>query len=166
MDAPQVVGYFQPMAVELDETDWEILRELQHDGRIAFSELARRVQLGASATTERVRRLEARGVIRGYRAAVDLAAVGITLVAVVRLKYHGSRHAPFVDYLESNPQLLECLRITGEDCYIVKVGATSMPQLQDYVDDLARFGDTATSVVYSETLPQRGPSTPLTMVEG
>lgn len=149
------------MTVDLDDTDWTILRELQRDGRIAFTELARRVHLGTSATTERVRRLEASGVLRGYRAEVDLCAVGITLVALVRLKYHGSHHEPFHAYLATNPQVLECLRITGDDCYVVKVGATSMPQMQEFVDDLARFGDTSTSVVYSETLTLRGPSVPL-----
>jgi Lrp/AsnC family leucine-responsive transcriptional regulator len=150
------------MAVNLDETDWVILRELQRDGRISFTELARRAKLSTSAATDRVRRLESGGVIQGYRASVDLAAVGIPLLAVVRLKYHGNRHKPFFDYLEANPHLLECLRITGDDCYIVKIGATSITQLQDFVDDLARFGDTATSVVYSETLPRRGPTEPLT----
>ena len=152
------------MTVDLDETDWDILRELQQDARASFTELARRVHLSASATTERVKRLESAGVVRGYRAVVDLDAVGITLQAVVRLKYNGSKHNPFHTYLQDNPQCLECLRITGEDCYIIKVGATSMPQLQQFVDDLGRFGDTTTSVVYSQTLPHRGPSQKLTDV--
>lgn len=146
------------MAVDLDETDWAILAELQTDGRISFTELARRVHLSTSATTERVKRLESTGVVRGYRAVVDLDTVGITLLAVIRLKYFGNHHEPFHKYVEDNDQVLECLRITGEDCYILKVGAVSMPQLGEYVDDLARFGDTTTSLVYSQPLPQRGPS--------
>jgi Lrp/AsnC family leucine-responsive transcriptional regulator len=146
------------MAVDLDETDWLILRELQADGRVSFTELARRVHLSASATTERVKRLESTGVVRGYQAVVDLDAVGTTLLAVIRLKYFGNKHEPFHGYLQDNGQFLECLRITGEDCYVLKVGATSMAQLQYYVDDLARFGDTTTSVVYTQTLPHRGPT--------
>lgn len=94
----------------------------------------------------------------GYGAIVDLDAVGIGVVAVIRLKYFGNNHVPFHTYVTDNPQFLECLRITGEDCYILKVAATSMAQLQRYVDDLARFGDTTTSVVYSQTLPPRGPT--------
>ncbi len=150
------------MAVDLDEMDWQILRQLQADGRISFTELARRVHLSASATTERVRRLESTGVIGGYTARVDLGAVGIALMASVRLKYAGNRHEPFLEHVSANPQYLECLRVTGEDCYIITLAATSMPQLQVFVDDLARFGDTTTSVVYSQSLAHRGPTGPLT----
>jgi Lrp/AsnC family leucine-responsive transcriptional regulator len=146
------------VAVDLDETDWAILVELQSDGRMSFTELARRVHLSTSATTERVKRLEATGVVSGYRAVVDLDAVGITLVSVIRLKYFGNHHEPFHKYVEDSDQVLECLRITGEDCYVLKIGAVSMRQLGEYVDDLARFGDTATSLVYSQPLPLRGPS--------
>ncbi len=149
------------MAVDLDDTDWRILAELQNDARLSFTELARRVHLGASATTERVRRLEDSGVIAGYRADIDLAAVGIGIVAMVRLKYFGNAHNPFVAYVDDSAQVLECQRVTGEDCYVLQIGATSMPQLQEFVDDLARFGDTTTSVVYSQTLKRRGPLRPL-----
>lgn len=146
------------MAVDLDDTDWSILRELQRDGRVSFTELARRVHLSASATTERVKRLESSGVVHGYSAVVDLDRVGISLLAVIRLKYFGNHHEPFHTYVKDSAQILECLRITGEDCYVLKLGATSTPQLQEYVDDLARFGDTTTSVVYTQTLPHRGPT--------
>lgn len=70
------------MAESLDTTDWFILAELQRDGRLPLTELARRVSLSASATTERVRRLEAAGVISGYRAVVDLGKVGYAVLAV------------------------------------------------------------------------------------
>ncbi len=75
------------MAEELDETDWAILDRLQQDGRISLTELGKGVNLSASATTERVRRLEAAGVITGYGARVDLEKVGYPVMAVVRLKY-------------------------------------------------------------------------------
>ena len=65
------------MTESLDATDWSILVEVQRDGRIPLTELGRRVSLSASATTERVERLEAAGVITGYRADVDLAKVGL-----------------------------------------------------------------------------------------
>ena len=143
--------------MDLDEPDGLLLAALQSDGRAARAELARRVHLSPSATTDRVKRLESLGVIAGYRAVVDLDAVGVAVLAVVRLKYFGNRHDPFIAYVRDSPQILECLRVTGEDCYVLKLGATSMADLQSHVDDLARFGDTITSVVYSQTLPQRGP---------
>jgi Lrp/AsnC family leucine-responsive transcriptional regulator len=76
--------------------------------------------------TERVRRMEALGVIAGYRADVDLANVGFTVLAIVRLKYPGSRHEPLRRLLGERLEILECLRTTGEDCYTLKVAAGSM----------------------------------------
>ena len=148
------------MAEDLDETDWSILVEVQRDGRIPLTELGRRVNLSASATTERVRRLESLGVIAGYRADVDLAKVGFTVLAVVRLKYPGNRHEPLRRLLDGRLEILECLRTTGEDCYTLKVAAGSMAHLERIVDELAQFGSTTTNVVYSQTLPYRGPQTP------
>jgi Lrp/AsnC family leucine-responsive transcriptional regulator len=148
------------MTESLDPTDWAILAELQQDGRIAFTELARRVNLSASATTERVRRLEAAGVITGYRAEVDLERTGYAVLAVVRLKYPGTRHEPLHRLLGERPEILECLRTTGDDCYVLKVAATSMSHLEELVDALARFGSTTTNPVLSRTLPYRGPKVP------
>ncbi|MEV0381561.1 Lrp/AsnC family transcriptional regulator [Nonomuraea sp. NPDC050643] len=148
------------MAEDLDETDWSILVELQRDGRIPLTELGRRVNLSASATTERVRRLETLGVVAGYRADVDLARVGFAVLALVRLKYPGNRHEPLRRLLGERLEILECLRTTGEDCYTLKVAAGSMAHLERIVDELAQFGSTTTNIVYSQTLPYRGPRIP------
>src|SRR5512139_742157 len=148
------------MAVNLDDVDWAILTQLQLQARISLSELGRRVNLSASATTERVRNLEALGVVTGYRAVVDLAKAGYPVLAVVRLKYPGSRHEPLHRLLGERREILECLRTTGDDCYTLKVAATSMEHLERLVDELAGFGSTTTSVVYRETLPFRGPDRP------
>jgi Lrp/AsnC family leucine-responsive transcriptional regulator len=148
------------MAEILDDTDWAILAELQGDGRVALTELGRRVNLSASATTERVKRLEATGVIAGYRADVDLAKVGYTVLAVVRLKYPGKQHEPLHRLLGEQFEILECLRTTGEDCYTLKIAATSMAHLEGLIDQLTPFGGTTTNIVYSQTLPYRGPHPP------
>ncbi|MEU4547542.1 Lrp/AsnC family transcriptional regulator [Nonomuraea dietziae] len=145
------------MAESLDITDWSILAELQQDGRLPLTELGRRVNLSSSAATERVRRLEAAGVITGYRAEVDLTKAGFAVLAVVRLKYPGSRHEPLHRLLAERSEILECLRITGEDCYTLKIAATTMRHLERLVDELAQFGSTTTSIVYNQTLPYRGP---------
>ncbi|MEU9074666.1 Lrp/AsnC family transcriptional regulator [Kitasatospora sp. NPDC004745] len=148
------------MAVNLDDVDWAIIEQLQQEARISLSELGRRVRLSPSATTERVRTLESLGVISGYRAVVDLAKVGYPVLAVVRLKYPGNRHQPLRRLLAERREILECLRTTGDDCYTLKVAATSMEHLEVLVDELAGFGSTTTSVVYSQTLPGRGPGRP------
>lgn len=148
------------MTVNLDELDWAIIEQLQREARISLSELGRRVKLSSSATTERVRNLESSGVITGYHASVDLAKVGYPVLAVVRLKYPGNRHQPLRQLVAERREILECLRTTGDDCYTLKVVATSMEQLETLVDELAGFGSTTTSVVYSQTLPRRGPARP------
>ncbi|MEU8269293.1 Lrp/AsnC family transcriptional regulator [Sphaerisporangium sp. NPDC049002] len=148
------------MTESLDATDWSILAEVQRDGRIPLTELGRRVNLSASAATERVRRLETAGVITGYHASVDLVKVGLAVLAVVRLKYPGSRHEPLHRLLAERFEILECLRTTGDDCYTLKVAATSMAHLEQLINELARFGSTTTSIVYSQTLPYRGPQSP------
>jgi Lrp/AsnC family leucine-responsive transcriptional regulator len=148
------------MTEDLDQTDWAILVELQRDGRVPFTELGRRVNLSASATTERVKRLEAIGVITGYRADVDLVKAGYPVLAVVRLKYPGSKHEPLHRLLAERVEILECVRTTGDDCYTLKVAAGSMAHLEKLINELAAFGSTTTNVVYSQTLPYRGPQAP------
>ncbi|MCF2533117.1 Lrp/AsnC family transcriptional regulator [Yinghuangia soli] len=148
------------MAANLDDTDWAIIAQLQAEARISLSELGRRISLSPSATTERVRQLEAQGVITGYRAVVDLEKAGYPVLAVVRLKYPGNRHEPLRRLLAERREILECLRTTGDDCYTLKVAATSMGHLETLMDELAGLGSTTTSVVYNQTLPYRGPDRP------
>ncbi len=148
------------MTESLDPTDWAILAELQRDARLPLTELGRRVNLSASAATERLRRLETAGVISGYRAEIDLAKVGYPVLAVVRLKYPGSRHEPLHKLLAERSEILECLRTTGDDCYTLKVAAASMAHLERTVDELCQFGSTTTNLVYSQTLPYHGPREP------
>jgi Lrp/AsnC family transcriptional regulator, leucine-responsive regulatory protein len=145
------------MTESLDPTDWAILAELQNDARMSLTELGRRVNLSASATTERVRRLESTGIITAYRAEVDLTKVGYPVLAVVRLKYPGNKHAPLHQLLKERHEILECLRTTGDDCYTLKVAAASMPHLEELVNELTEFGSTTTNLVYSQTQPYRGP---------
>jgi Lrp/AsnC family leucine-responsive transcriptional regulator len=148
------------VAVNLDLVDWVIIEQLQREARVSLSELGRRVKLSPSAVTERVRNLESLGVITGYHAVVDLAKVGYPVLAVVRLKYPGNHHQPLRRLLAERREILECLRTTGDDCYTLKVAAASMEHLETLVDELAGFGSTTTSVVYSQTLPYRGPDRP------
>ena len=82
------------------------------------------------------------------------------MLAVVRLKYPGSRHQPLHRLLDERSEILECLRTTGEDCYMLKVAATSMTHLEQLVSELARLGSTTTDLVYSQTMPSRGPQRP------
>lgn len=149
-------------AADLDDIDRAILAELQVDGRVSFSELGRRVALSAPAVTERVRRLEAAGVITGYRAVVDPAAVGLTIEAIVRVRDNSGRVRTV---LEEMSAVLEAKHVTGEDCWVIRVVVPTMADLEAIVGRFGTFGATTTSMVFSTPIEHRplvppGPAEP------
>jgi Lrp/AsnC family leucine-responsive transcriptional regulator len=139
----------------LDRTDWRLLAALQEDGRSSFADLARVVAMSPSAVAERVRRLEETGVIAGYRATVDPVAVGLTIMAFVRLRYPTGNYRPFHALLESTPEIIEAHHVTGEDCFVLKVVARSMRHLEEVTGRIAGLGAVTTSIVYSSPLASR-----------
>ena len=151
------------MADEIpDGTDWRILEELQRDGRVSYAELAKAVSMSPSAVTERVRRLEQAGIIRGYTAVVDADCLGFTIMALVRLRYPTGNYKPFHELLASTPRIIEAHHVTGEDCFVLKVLARSMRDLEETTGRISGLGAVTTSVVYSSPLPRRELSSKLT----
>ena len=143
--------------VNLDATDWGLLEALQEDARLTFAELGRRVSLSPPAVAERVRRLEEGGVVRGYHAELDLAAVGLPMQAMVRITTSNSSECTtYGARVESVPEVLEAQRVTGTDSYIVRVAVRSMQHLEDLLNRLApHSGDTITAMVLSTPVPNR-----------
>ncbi|KAA0256367.1 Lrp/AsnC family transcriptional regulator [Acidobacteria bacterium ACD] len=139
----------------LDEKGWRILRELQGDARLSFAELGRRVGLSTPAVAERVRNLEAAGVVTGYRAEVDLAKVGLPILAVVRMSAVGDVLARITSVVRGMPEVLECHRATGADSFVMKVAVASVAHLEALIDRLTPFGTTSTSIVLSSPVPRR-----------
>lgn len=139
----------------LDKVDWQLLEHLQRDGRVAVAELARRVNLGPSATADRIRRLTDLGVIAGFRAELDLERIGYTIVAYVRLRYPSGNYRALHAELDRTQELLECHHVTGDDCFVLKVAARSMRHLEEIAGRLATLGSVTTSVVYSSPLVSR-----------
>ncbi|RDI96800.1 Lrp/AsnC family transcriptional regulator [Dyella solisilvae] len=131
----------------LDPTDVAIIEELQNDGRLAVSELGRRVGLSQPATSERLKRLEERGVIAGYRAVVDAEKIGLSLMAIVRVRTTHEHIQQCLKQFAAMPEVLEVHRITGEDCFHLKVVVPSPAQLERIVDSVARYGSVSTSLV-------------------
>jgi Lrp/AsnC family transcriptional regulator, leucine-responsive regulatory protein len=144
----------------LDRTDWQLLAELQKDGRTSYADLARTVAMSASAVTERVRRLEEAGVIAGYRATVDPERVGLQVMAFVRLRYPTGNYRPFHALLDTTPEILEAHHVTGEDCFVLKVLTRSMRHLEEVTGRIAGLGAVTTSVVYSSPLNGRAVAPP------
>jgi Lrp/AsnC family transcriptional regulator, leucine-responsive regulatory protein len=143
--------------VALDETDRGIIGVLATDGRISFAELGRRVSLSAPAVAERVRRLEQTGVITGYRAEVDPRALGYALTALVRVKPAVRQLSKIAELAAAIPEIEECLRITGEDCFYIKLHLRSIEDLPGVLDRFLLYGETTTSIVNATPVARRDP---------
>ena len=141
----------------LDEIDHQIISELSSDGRVSFAELGRRTNLSAPAVTERVRRLEQTGVITGYRAEVDPRALGYQLTAIVRVKPAVRQLTKIAELAAEIPQVEECLRITGEDCFYIKLHLGSIEELPTVLDQFLLYGETTTSIVNATPVARRDP---------
>ena len=139
----------------LDDKGWRILGELQRDARLSFAELGRRVGLSTPAVAERVRNLEAAGVLAGYRAEIDLKHVGLPILAIVRMSAVGDVLARITATVQSLPEVLECHRGTGADSFVMKVAVSSVEHLEALIDRLTPFGTTSTSIVLSSPVPRR-----------
>ena len=141
---------------KLDPVNVAILRALSEDARMTMSALGRRVGLSAPAVTERVQRMEAAGVIRGYRLDVDPAAVGLPVAAWVRIKPGPGQLVKIAELAAAIPEVVECHRITGEDCFLAKVHVGGVTELETVLDRFLLFGQTVSSIVQSSPVPPRG----------
>lgn len=139
----------------LDQIDRRIVEELQIDGRLRTAELARRVNLSAPAVAERVQRLERDGVIVGYRAEVDPRAIGYQFAAVIRVRPASGQLHRIPDVAAQSPEVVECHRITGEDCFFLKVHLRSIDDLEELLDRFTPYGQTTTSIVHSSPVRSR-----------
>jgi Lrp/AsnC family leucine-responsive transcriptional regulator len=139
----------------MDAIDKKILRELNADARLTVAELGRRIGLSPSATAERLRRLESLEIIRGYRADINLPALGYTITAFVRLTCEGTRYKPFLKFLPTLDAVQECHHLTGNDAFMLKVVLASMTELEDLIEKLLPYGSPTTSMVLSTPLERK-----------
>jgi Lrp/AsnC family leucine-responsive transcriptional regulator len=142
-----------------------LLRELQREPRLAMSALARRVRMSAPAVTERVRRLEEAGVIAGYRMEIAPGALGLPLAAYVRIRPAPGQLPRVADLAQRTPEVVECHRITGEDCFLLKVHVADVDGLEGVLDRFLAFGQTTTSIVQSTPVPPRSLPLPADRLE-
>jgi Lrp/AsnC family transcriptional regulator, leucine-responsive regulatory protein len=146
---------FKGQIEPFDEVNVRLLGELESDPRLAVSELARRVGMSAPAVRERIQRLEAAGVITGYRIELDPESLGFPVTAFVRIRPMPGALPKIAAIAAELPAVTECYRITGEDCFIAKVHAPSIQELEASLDRFLAFGNTTTSIVVSVPVPPR-----------
>jgi Lrp/AsnC family leucine-responsive transcriptional regulator len=141
----------------LDPANIRLLQELEQDARLPLAELGRRVGMSAPAVAERVQRLERAGVIKAYRAEIDPKAIGYPIAAVVRIRPAVSRQLHKIPELaRETSEVVECHRVTGEDCFFLRLHLRSMDDLEGVLDRFVLLGQTTTSIIHSTPVPPRG----------
>jgi Lrp/AsnC family transcriptional regulator, leucine-responsive regulatory protein len=140
----------------LDALNLELLAALQADARVSHAELGRRVGLSSPAVTERIKRLEAAGVIRGYHADVDPRLVGYTLGVAIRIRPAPRQLAAVAQLARDTPEVIECHRVTGDDCYVMTAYVRDVEHLEQVIDAFAAYGQTTSAIMQSSPVPRRG----------
>jgi Lrp/AsnC family leucine-responsive transcriptional regulator len=139
----------------MDEIDRNLIEELQRDARLTRSELGRRVGLSPTATGDRLRRLEETGVIQGYHASINSRAAGYGVSAILRIRPVMGQLKKVESAAQRTPEVIECHRVTGDDCYIMKILVPEIDQLEGIIDRFTPFGSTTTSIIHSTPVPPR-----------
>ena len=140
----------------LDDTNLRLLAELQADARLSLAELGRRVGLSSPAVAERLQRLEQEQVILGYHARLNPRKLGMTLSAVIRVRPGPRQLHQVGDLAQRTPEVVDCRRITGDDCYIMTAHVRDIEHLEEVIDRFAAQGQTTTSIVQSAPVAARG----------
>ncbi|ACZ88436.1 Lrp/AsnC family transcriptional regulator [Streptosporangium roseum] len=139
----------------MDALDLRILAELQVDARVSFAELGRRVGLSAPAVADRVQRLEETGVITGYRAEVDPRALGFPVTVMVRIRPAIRELQRISKIAQEVPQIVECYRMTGDDCFYFTMHLRAVDELEPILDLFTPYGHTTTSLIHTAPVPRR-----------
>jgi len=147
---------------ELDATDARILEALIEDARISIAELARSVRLSPPSVSERIKRLEESGVIEGYTLRINTEALGLPLGAWLRIRPLPGQVHKVAGLLRDLREIVQCDRITGEDCFIARAHLRSMDDLETLIDRVLPFATTNTSIIQSSPVERRLPPIPRT----
>jgi Lrp/AsnC family leucine-responsive transcriptional regulator len=145
------------LEAEIDGVDRQILAVLSEDARISLKELAGRVGLSSPSVSERLRRLEERGVIRGFTVDIDPAALGYTLQAIVRIRPLPGKLHIVQALIAEIPEVVDCDKVTGDDCFVARLYLRSINQLDGILDRVAEKAETSTAIVKSQPVRRRLP---------
>lgn len=146
--------------MELDAKAWKILAALQADARLPLKRLAEAAGLSLAATSERVKRLEESGVIAAYRVELDAEKLGYGVLAVIGITVPQADKARLIDLLKGMPEVLECLHVTGQDSFLLRVATRDIRHLERFVGGINHYGETRTAIVMSAPIPLRALAPP------
>jgi Lrp/AsnC family leucine-responsive transcriptional regulator len=146
----------RPADLVLDPRNVRLLRLLREDPRMSLAELARRIGMSAPAVRERLVRLEEAGVVTGYRIEIAPAALGYPIAAFVRVRPMPGQLPRIAELAAQTPQVVECHRVTGDDCFILKIHVEALDRLDSLLDRFLAYGQTTTSIIQSTPVAARG----------
>ena len=138
-----------------DPRNLVLLRLLRRDPRASIADLARGIGMSAPAARERLQRLEEAGIVMGATLALDPVALGYPVLAFVRVRPAPGQHAKVAELAKRTPEVVECHRVTGEDCFVIKLRIAAIADLDEVLDRFLMFGQTTTSIVQSTPVPPR-----------
>jgi len=146
---------------QLDAIDKKILRMLVENARISNANLSRSIGLSPPSVAERVKRLEEAGVITGYAALIDPAAAGLHISAWLRIRPVPGMLDRVVEIIRSIPEITECDRVTGEDCFLARAHLETVGDMERIIDKIIPYAMTNTSVIQSSPVKRRLPPLPV-----
>jgi Lrp/AsnC family transcriptional regulator, leucine-responsive regulatory protein len=146
-----------PNIVELDSIAWQLIEHLQHNARLSFAELGRKVGLSTPAVAERIHRLEDAGIIVGYHASLNMSKLGAPIRVLVRLTIPGGdlQISRTVTAIKELSEINRCHRITGDESFVIEANVVSIRHLEALIDRLSGLGATSTSTVLSSPVERR-----------
>ena len=139
----------------MDNYGRKLLAELQANARLSVAELGRRIGLSPTATSERLKQMEEVGIIHGYTVDIDREALGLEVMAFVRMSCPGQNYHRFIEYAQSLEEIRECHHLTGGDDFLLKVTTMSMADLEALIEALLGYGNPVTSLVLSSPVERR-----------
>ncbi len=142
---------------DLDPLNLKILRVLEGNARISIAELARKVGLSTPSAAERVRRLQENGVIEGYAVRLDPAALGLAVSAWLRIRPVPGQLAAVAEIIRGLPEIVQCDRVTGEDCFVALAHVASVADLERVIDRIIPHAMTNTAIIQSSPVKPRSP---------
>lgn len=138
------------MQMNIDELDFKIIEELKKDSRLSMRELGRKITLSAPSVTERVRRLEAFGVIKRYTLDIDYQKIGLPVSCIIEATVKNGEYERFKAYIERLPNIEFCYRIAGAACYMLKINAANLEEVEAFINRTSPYAQTVTHVIFSE----------------
>jgi Lrp/AsnC family leucine-responsive transcriptional regulator len=139
----------------LDTYGRKLLDELQTNARLSLAELGRRVGLSPTAAAERLKQMEEVGIVHGYTVEIDREALGLEVMAFIRMSCGGQHYHRLLEYVQTLEEVRECHHLTGDDDFLLKVTTTSMADLEALIEALLPYGNPVTSLVLSSPVERR-----------